>query len=570
MMFRLHGALGTLILSAFVLTACAQQAGVRSPNPISTAIDLPTIRRPAEETPEWWFLSGAATAYQARGANAGTAKNVIVFLGDGMSMSTIVAARILEGQRKQGSGEEQRLSFEDFPYTALSRTYEVDAQTPDSAGTMTAIMSGIKTRYGVIGVNQRAFRGNCDSSRGNETSSLLELAAAAGLGTGIVTNARLTHATPAATYGHAADRKWEYDAAMSDVAREQGCVDLARQFVEFRNGRGIDLAFGGGRSGFLPASQADPEHPTLRGKRRDNRDLIAEWQRKPGSRFLWNREQFDALDTTRDGRVLGLFEPEHMRYEHERARDVGGEPSLAEMTHTAIKLLSRKPKGYFLMIEGGRIDHAHHADNAYRALDETIALSDAVRVAQQLTSDKDTLIIVTADHSHTMTIAGYPVRGNPILGKVRGPTLEGEASTDLKRDKTGRTFTTLSYANGSGYSGASDLQPVGPKYYPHEPAHFEPAPGGRPNLDAVDTEDPDYLQEAAVPLSGETHSGEDVVVFARGPGAEAVRGSIEQNVLFHLIAQANPAIRSTLCAWGSCSDGQLPTRVPDRSRMPKS
>lgn len=568
-MFGLRCALGALVSSSLVLSACSPLVGARANRETFATRNAPEIQRPHGETPEWWFLSGALTAHKARGPHAGAAKNVIVFLGDGMSLSTIVAARILEGQRKHASGEEQRLSFEDFPYTALSRTYQVDAQTPDSSGTMTAIMTGIKTRYGVIGVNQRAFRGNCESSSGNEATNLLEIASAAGLGIGIVTNTRLTHATPAATFGHSPERKWEYDAAMPEQAREQGCIDLARQFVELRNGRGIDLAFGGGRSSFLPTNKQDPEHPNVSGKRGDGRDLIAEWQRKPGSRFVWNRDQFDALDITQTGPVLGLFEPEHMRYEHERATDVGGEPSLAEMTRSAISLLSRKPKGYFLMIEGGRIDHAHHAGNAYRALDETIALSHAVRVAQQMTSEQDTLIIVTSDHSHTLTMAGYPARGNPILGKMRGPTLDGGASADLKRDLTGRSFTTLSYANGSGYSGASDLQPAGPKHYPHEPAHFESAQIGRPDLEFVDTEDPDYLQESIVPLSGETHSGEDVAVFARGPGAEAVRGSIEQNVLFHLIAQANPAIRSQLCAWSSCADGKLPTQLPDKAGLRK-
>jgi alkaline phosphatase len=567
MMGTRHCGYAALISAFATLAACATSEAPRPVVRASAPIDVPAIRRPGEETPEWWFRAGASAAQRARGENAGSAKNVIVFLGDGMSISTIAAARILEGQRNGASGEEQRLSFEDFPYTALSRTYEVDAQTADSAGTMSAIMTGVKTRYGVISVNQRALRGNCASARDNASVTALELASAAGLATGIVTTTRITHATPAATYGHLPERTWEYDAAMPVEALAQGCADLARQFVEASVGHGIDVAFGGGRSAFLPKTRHDPEYPQLPGKRADGRDLIAEWQRVPGSQFVWNASQLAALDPAKSGRVLGLFEPEHLNYEHDRARDKAGEPSLAEMTRSAIALLQRNPKGFFLMVEGGRIDHGHHAGNAFRALNETIAFSDAVRAANAATSADDTLIIVTADHSHTMTFAGYPVRGNPILGKLRGPTLEGEPNEDLARDKSGRTFTTLGYANGPGYIGASDRQPEGPKHYPHELSQFQPATGGRPNLDAVDTEHPDYLQEATVPLGGETHSGEDVAVFARGPGAEAVRGSIEQNVLFHLIAQANPAIRSELCAIGSCNAAGVPVELPDMKRL---
>src|SRR5690606_29268876 len=127
--------------------------------------------------------------------------NVIVFLGDGMSLPTVAAARILEGQRKGGSGEENRLSWENFPATALSKTYNTDAQTPDSAGTMTAITTGVKSHMGAIGV-YAGDRNDCAGSLGKQAQTWLELADAAGMATGIVTTARISHATPAATYAH--------------------------------------------------------------------------------------------------------------------------------------------------------------------------------------------------------------------------------------------------------------------------------------------------------------------------------------------------------------------------------
>ncbi|WP_272990111.1 alkaline phosphatase, partial [Spongiibacter tropicus] len=115
---------------------------------------------------------------------------------------------------------------------------------------------------------------------------------------------------------------------------------------------------------------------------------------------------------------FGLFNESHMQYEADRNNDIAGEPSLRDMTAKAIQILDNNPEGFFMMVESGRIDHAHHAGNAYGALTDAIELSEAVAKAVELTNPEETLIIVTADHSHVFTIAGYPKRGNPILGKV--------------------------------------------------------------------------------------------------------------------------------------------------------
>jgi len=557
------------IRNCLVLASALGAASIAGAAEKSAPIDVPAIHHPDQETPDWWFRSGAAAA-NAGAPHKAHAKNVIVFLGDGMSITTITAARIYDGQQKGGSGEENRLSFENFPATALSRTYETDFQTPDSAGTMTAIMSGVKTRAGVIGVDQVTERGNCASDRGNETVSALELAAVAGQSTGVVTTTRITHATPAATYGHIADRDWETDMEIPEKQRAPDCVDLARQLVEFPFGHGINVALGGGRTEFMPADQRDPEYPGLPGKRLDGRDLIAAWNKRDGAAYVWNETQLKAIDPSKTTHLLGLFEPEHMNYESERAKDPAGEPSLAEMTRTALTLLRKNPKGFFLMVEGGRIDHGHHAGNAYRALTETIEFSHAVQAAVDMTSADDTLILVTADHSHTLTFAGYPARGNPILGKVRGSSGEGAPSRNLAVDATGRPYATLSYANGPGYAGASDRQPEGAKHYPHNPSAYSPAKDGRPQLADVDTEAPGYEQESTMPLSSETHSGEDVAVFARGPGSDAVRGSLEQNALFHVIAQSSDTIRGELCKLGSCDAHGVPVKRPERASLLKT
>ncbi|MDI1253922.1 alkaline phosphatase [Thermomonas sp.] len=526
-------------------------------------VEVPDIARPDGESAQWWFRNGAAQA-AARGAMTGRAKNVILFVGDGMSLITVAAARILEGQRKGGPGEENRLSWEDFPDTALSRTYNTNSQTPDSAGTASAMATGVKTRLGVLGIGQQAVRGDCVQAKAARLLTLWELAAASGLATGVVTTTPVTDATPASTYSHSAERNWENDSDMPDATKAAGCADSARQLIETQPAHGLDVVMGGGRKNFMPTSAPDPEYPDQAGERRDGRNLIVEWQqRHPGGSYVWNAAQLAAAPV--ETPLLALFEPDVMHYAHDRTDDGAGEPSLAEMTRAAIARLSLNTNGFVLMVEGGRIDHAHHAGNAFRALDETIALSDAVRVATEMTSAEDTLILVTADHSHTLTFAGYPRRGNPILGKVHGGSRESTATIDptaLAHDATGLPYTTLGYYSGPGYAGATDQQPEGPKFLRKRPATIQASTGGRHDLTNVDTENPDYLQEALIPMRSEIHGGDDVGIWARGPGSSAVRGSVEQNTIFHFLLQATPRLRDALCTKGDCDANGVPVLLP--------
>lgn len=550
-----------LMMTTAALSVCI--AGVLSQ---STAwADGNTTSRPRtviqvpQESASQWFVQGARTAIN-HGSSKAKAKNIILFVGDGMSLTTVAASRIFEGQAKGQSGEENLLSFETMPNSGFSKTYNTDSQTPDSAGTMTAMITGIKTRKGMLSVAQSSNRANCEQSRPAHVMTGFELAELAGLATGIVTTTSITHATPGATYAHTPERVWEDDTDVPDDAKALGCRDIAQQFIDFNFGDGIEVALGGGRRHFMPENVDDPEYRELDGARRDNRDLIAEWKSKnPGGEYIWNKSQFAALDPQKTRHLLGLFEPEHMNYEADRSQDRAGEPSLADMTGKAISVLRNNKNGFFLVVEGGRIDQAHHAGNAYRALGDTVAFSDAIRTAMQMTSDKDTLIIVTADHSHTMTFAGYPTRGNPILGKVIGASGEGP-STGYALDATGLPYTTLSYANGPGYVGASSQQKEGIKKFPHMASDVKSA-SGRPDLREVDTEDADYMQEATIPLRSESHSGEDVGIWARGPGASAVRGTVEQNVIFHYMTQANPRLRKLICDWSAC-EKSIPTEQP--------
>lgn len=427
-----------------------------------------------------------------------------------MSISTLTAARILQGQDKADNqgGEENFLSFEQFPHTALVKTYNTNQQTPDSAGTMTAMATGVKTKAGIISISDTSLRGNCLSSKGNELVSLVDLANAKGLSTGIVTTARLTHATPAATYAKTPERDWEGDFNLPAEAVANGCTDIASQLVMRDEANSLTVALGGGRSYFLPTTVKDGENKA--GKRKDGKDLTKAWvDNFSKSAYVWDKKGFDAIDAANTDHLLGLFNPSHMEYEADRADDVGGEPSLTEMTAKSLDILKKNDKGYLLIVESGRIDHGHHAGNASRALTDAVELSNAVKAAMDATSSDDTLIMVTADHSHVFTIAGYPKRGNPILGLVHN--VDGTLATA----NDNKPYTTLAYTNGPGA-----------------------VVGVRDDLTSVDTQDKDFMQQALIPMESETHAGEDISLHARGPGSNLVQGVIEQNVIFHIINQA--------------------------------
>ena len=471
-----------------------------------------------------YFADGQNTlsARRALKPNKKPAKNVILFIGDGMDPTTIAATRIFDGQSRGEEGEENFLSFEKFPYLAMSKTYNTNAQTPDSAGTMSAMMTGVKTKMGVISLSDAAAVGDCASAAGAMVPTVAELAEKAGLSTGVISTARLTHATPAAVYAHAADRDWERDTNLPEGAIEGGCKDIARQLIEFPYGDGIDVAMGGGRSNFLPVEADDPEDADAKGGRLDGRNLADEWTKKGNNNpFVYDKSGFDAVDPATKPKLLGLFERSHLEYEADRASDAGGEPSLAEMTNKAIEILRQDKDGFFLMVEAGRVDHAHHAGNAARALKDAQALSEAVAAARAMTNEGDTLIIVTADHGHTMSFAGYPRKGNPILG-LASATLEDAAGDDgYARASDGKRYTTLAYANGPG-SALVGQKKAGER---HDPTPEEVA-------------DVNYRQQSLVPAGSETHGGQDVTIYASGPHAYLFGGVVEQSYIFHVIDDA--------------------------------
>lgn len=508
---------------SLIVAGCMTSHGVVDPSaaasaPLSSAVA--TLAREAalpQQAGDAYYLK-AQTAIDAKIAERGLrpAKNVILFIGDGMGISTITAARIYAGQKRGLDGESNELAMDKMPYSALSKTYSADAQVSDSASTATAMTTGVKTNSRTLGITADAVYNNCASLDGNRTDSIFDLAERAGLATGLVTTARLTHATPAAAYAETPNRDWE--ATVGPGADPAQCPDIATQFVDWPEGDGFEIAFGGGREDFLRTGNADAEYPDEISARQDERDLIADWLAKPGRKYVTDTASFASEDYAGTDKVLGLFQPSHMAFELDRAGDPAGEPSLVDLTRAAITRLSQDPDGFVLMVEGGRIDHAHHAGNAARALEETDQFDQAIAAALEMTDPEDTLIIVTADHSHTLTMSGYPKRNNPILGLAT-------SSIDGAPDKAldGKPYTTLGYMNGPGACTPTE----------------EGFDCTRQDLTNVDTADKDFRQQSLYPMYSETHGGEDVAIFAIGPGANLISGVMEENEIFQVMGRAS-------------------------------
>ncbi|XP_060224768.1 intestinal-type alkaline phosphatase 1-like [Meriones unguiculatus] len=458
-----------------------------------------------EENPAFWNQKAKEALDAAKKLQPiqTSAKNLIIFLGDGMGVPTVTATRILNGQMKGHLGPETPLAMDRFPYMALSKTYNVDRQVPDSAGTATAYLCGVKANYKTIGVSAAARVSQCNTTFGNEVFSVMYRAKKAGKSVGVVTTTRVQHASPAGTYAHTVNRNWYSDAEMPADAVREGCKDIAAQLISNMD---IDVILGGGRKFMFPKGTPDPEYsedPNQAGTRLDNRDLVKEWLANyPGAKYVWNLPQL--IQASQDSTVthlMGLFEPTEMKYDI--YRNVSADPSLVEMTEVAVRLLSRNPRGFYLFVEGGRIDQGHHEGIAHLALTEAVMFDSAIDKADKLTSEQDTMILVTADHSHVFAFGGYTHRGSSIFGLA--PLLAQD----------GKAYTSILYGNGPGY-----------------------VLGNRPDVNESLSGDPKYRQQAAVPLSSETHGGEDVAIFARGPQAHLVHGVHEQNYIAHVMAFA--------------------------------
>lgn len=242
--------------------------------------------------------------------------------------------------------------------------------------------------------------------------------------------------------------------------------------------------------------------------RTDGKNLIEEWQNQRSiertAEYIWHRQQLDEIDIQKTDNLLGLFEGDHTLYnidilnnglEHQ-------EPTLTDMTVKAIKMLQKEDNGFFLFVEGGKIDMAHHATQPHKAMEETREFARAIEAARFMTDEADTLIVVSSDHSHAFTYNGYPGSGSGILG------------VGDKSDIDNLPYETLSYANGPGYS-----------------TTYQNGTNIRVDITQQDFKDPQRRASTTVPLASETHAADDVGVYASGPWSHLFTGSYEQNII---------------------------------------
>lgn len=460
-------------------------------------------------------------------------KNVIFFLGDGMGITVQTAARIY------GYGEDGELTMDKLPETAFIKTFSQDYQVTDSAPSMSAYMTGVKMNQDVISMSSDTVTvspgkdattgvsnsvNNCAATNGKPVQTLLELAKTKNMGTGVVTTARLTHATPAATFSHVCNRNAEYEIARQAVP---GGAGYNNALVN-----GVDVMMGGNSKYFIPFNASGTA--LEKAGRPDGRNLINEMKAQ-GYAFASDLATLNAVPVTASTKLLALFDQGvadasfsggHMSYDLDRNPAV--EPSLAEMTTKAMDILAAKNNnGYTLVVEGGRIDHALHATNAKRALQDTIAFDNAIAAAiakVKLTDPelKNTLIVVTADHDHTMVMQGY----SALTGKttatnpgILGVLKQWLTPTTPAKDADGATFSVLAFGNG--------------------PNRVTDRATMTPLTDAIAGAN-NYQQEAAIRTGaeGETHGGGDVWLGAIGMNANLFKGNLENIAVYPLIVKA--------------------------------
>lgn len=308
-------------------------------------------------------LSIACTT-MTRAEKPAKVKNVIVLIGDGMGNQQRRIAALVEGNGERN----HRLAMEIMTTSGVAFNHSMDAIVTDSAASGTALSTGFKTNNGMIGMtpDQKVRK------------TILEVCKDLGKSTGLVTTVTITHATPACFGSH--------------VNHRSKYPEIAVQYLK----GGIDVLMGGGQCDYLPES--------MKGKRKDGRNLIEEYK-KAGYVYMDDIQGLKKLNPEKDQKVLGLFTDGAMAYEVDR--DPSKEPSIEEMTKASIDVLSRNPKGFFLMVEGGKIDWANHANDVSGSVYDTIAFDKAVKAALDYAKkNNDTLVIVVNDHeTGGMTIA---------------------------------------------------------------------------------------------------------------------------------------------------------------------
>ncbi|MFK0206092.1 alkaline phosphatase [Agrobacterium sp. NPDC090283] len=451
------------------------------------------------------------------------AKNVIFLIADGLSVAHRTAARIMSKGMTEGKAN-GRLNMDDVPPVAFIGTSATDAVATDSANTMSAYMTGHKTAVNAIGVYADRTSASLDDPKVETLAEALRRQTKKSIG--IISTAEVQDATPAAVVAHTRKRgdKAEINGMLFDVKP--------------------DVLLGGGSAYFLPQATAGS-------KRKDDKDYIALFK-EAGYTLATSKAELAAASGTNTGKILGLFHTGNMDTTLDREFLKKGttakfpdQPGLVEMTKVALDNLSKNPEGFFLMVEAANVDKMSHPLDWDRAVVDTIEFDKTIGIAREFAAkNPDTLIIVTGDHTH----------GVSIIGTVD----DNKPGTDM-REKVG-TYAEAGFPNyedkdGDGYPDNVDVSRRLFLNANNGPDHYETF---RPKLDgpfapAIQNEKKEYIANeqykdvpgavlvtGIIPKSSDSgvHAVDDVVLQAEGPGAEGFRGYMEQSDVYKGLAEA--------------------------------
>lgn len=462
--------------------------------------------------------SGQDSARNTGTAEKGQAKYVFLFIGDGMAMSQISSAEVFSTARASKDINVTRLGFTQFPVAGLTTTYDAGTFITDSASAGTAIATGNKTLSGVI---------NMDPGKTRGFKTIAEYAHEAGMKVGVVSTVTLNHATPASFYAKVPSRSNYYDIA----------VQLAESGFEYFAGGTIDQRTG---------------------KNKDQQDAV-EIAKSKGYTYIDTKEGFNALKNGA-GKVIAVTpnvqDSGAMKYEIDRDPD---ELSLADYTKKGIELLDN-PKGFFMMVEGGKVDWACHANDAGAAIHDVLALDAAIRIAEDFAKKhpEETLIVVTGDHeTGGLTIGFAGTQYNTFFDKVGLQkksyiAFDGDVLGPYKRNtpatqaKLADLVPAIQDAFGIDFDGLSSFQKEQIEFA------FQRSMGNEQGRSFA--EDPYLLyggyepltvkltqimnQTAGIGWTSYAHTGVPVPTFASGVHQDIFGGYYDNTDLFHKLAGA--------------------------------
>jgi alkaline phosphatase len=461
--------------------------------------------------------------WEVFGTGPRRARNVILFIGDGMTMANRTAARILSKGIREGKYFGQ-LSFDDMPQMALIGTSGVDSIVTDSANSMSAYTTGHKSSVNALGVYAARNANNFEHPRVETIAELVKRKTK--MAVGVVSDAEVQDATPAGVVAHTRRR--------SDKA------EITEMFFMSR----VDVLMGGGLAYFLPQGASGS-------KRKDGNNFIELFKRDGYAYATTDKEMKEAASGAGTKKLLGLFHPDNMDGALDRhvlkkntVQQYPDQPDVADMTRAAIQVLSRNKDGFFLMVEAALIDKFNHPLDWERAVFDTIMLSNAVQVAKDFAGKRnDTLIIVTPDHTH----------GLAIVGTVN------DAKPGEMRDRVG-TYAEAGYPNypapdKDGYPPSVDVSKRLAIFFADFPDYYETY---RPKLDGTfepavkDSTGKGYTANEKYKVEGSqfrggnlprssdvgVHSADDAVLTAAGPGSEKVHGFMDNTEVFRVMVDA--------------------------------